>query len=288
MRRMRGRQGRRHGVVVIAVVIAMCAVVVTGCASSNASSERSVPEPVPVPAADQAVLRKAEAATRAAGDASVSTSVTMTGLDPKQLPGLYNLAGDGRVDFKSGDSALTISMPYLDELTGGGSKVEQRIVDDMSYLKLPAALLRSAGAGPQTQWVARDVQVEGATDLSALAQAQSDPARQLARLAKVRGKVEGIGKESVRGVMTTHFRGTADASGTSVPVEAWIDADGLVRRMIVTLPLARLLTGSELSEDATLRVQQDLYDFGSAAAVTAPPTGRVTPADSITLSVKKP
>jgi hypothetical protein len=266
----------------------MCALVVTGCASSNAASEGSVPEPKPVAATDQGVLRKAEALTRAADNAHVSTSVTMTGLDTNELPGLYNLAGDGIVDFSSGDSALTISMPYLDQLTGGGSKVEQRIVDGTAYLKLPGALLRSAGAGPKTQWVARNAQAEAATDLSALAQAQSDPARQLARLAKAGGKVEGIGKESVRGVLTTHFRGTADANGESVPVEAWIDANGLVRRMIVTFPLARMIKGSAIADDATLRVQQDLYDFGSADAVTAPPTGRVTPADSITLGVKKP
>jgi hypothetical protein len=276
------------------VGLAMCAFTVTGCASSNAASERAVP--APVAAADQGVLRKAAATTRATENAKVSTSVTMTGLGTQsvdaepapEFPGLYNLAGDGRVDFDSGDSVLSISMPYLDQLTGGGTEIEQRIVDGTAYLKLPGSLLRSAGAGPATQWVARDTGAEAATDLSALAQSQSDPAGQLARLSKVSGKVEGIGKESVRGVLTTHFRGTTEVNGESAPVEAWVDADGLVRRMIVTVPLARLFKGAGVADDATLRVQQDLFGFGSAAAITPPPTGRVAAADSITLGVKNP
>jgi hypothetical protein len=281
---MRVRQGRRKE----PVALAACLIALTGCTSSNTQSQATVP----VPAADQADLRKAAAKTKAAENAQVSTSVTMTGLDAmqdtKELPGLYNVAGRGRVDFGSGDSALTISMPYLDELTGGGTPVEQRIVDGTAYLKLPAALLRSSGAGPTTQWVARDAHADAASDLSALAHSESDPARQLARLSNVTGNVEGIAKESVRGVLTTHFRGTTEVNGTSVPVEAWIDADGLVRRMIVTFPLARLHKGSEIADDATLRVQQDLYGFGSTGEVKAPPTGRVAAADSITLGVNKP
>lgn len=276
------------------VGLAVCVLAVTGCAGSRAASERSVAQPVP--ATDQNVLNKAAATTRATENAEVSTSVTMTGLDvgpvdgaqPKALPGLYNLAGDGRVDFASGDSALTISMPYLDQLTGGGTAVEQRIVDGTAYLKLPASLLRSAGAGPATEWVARDTKADAATDLSALAQSQSDPAGQLARLSNVSGEVEGIGKESVRGVLTTHFRGTTDVNGEPAPIEAWVDADGLVRRMIVTIPLARVFKGAGGADGATLRVQQDLYGFGAAKAITPPPTQRVAAADSITLGVKKP
>ena len=48
-------------------------------------------------------------------------------------------------------------------------------------------------------------------------------------------------------------------------------------------PLAQLLEGSEVADGATVRVQQDLYDFGAAAPVAAPPVGRVTPAAAITL-----
>ena len=158
-----------------------------------------------------------------------------------------------------------------------------RIVDGTAYLKLPDTVLQSAGAAPATEWVAREATDEAATDLSALAQAYSDPLRQLGHLAKANRNVDGVGNESVRGVLTTHFRGTAALKGTHVPIEAWIDADGLLRRMIVTLPLSKLVNASGLARDATLRVQQDLYDFGSAAPVKAPPLGRVTPVESITL-----
>jgi hypothetical protein len=254
-----------------------------GCAGSKARSHAEADAPNPVPATDQKILAKALANTKAAETAKVSTSVTMTGVDSKDLPGLYNLAGNGRVDFGTGNSSQTISMPYLDQLTGGGQPIEQRIVNGTAYLKLPTALLVSAGAHPASQWVARDAAADATTDLSALAQAQSDPARQLARLAKVDGNVEGVAKESVRGVLTTHFRSTAAIKGARVPVEVWLDADGVVRRMVVTLPLARVFNDPKLGADAALKVQQDLYGFGSPATISAPPSGQVAPADSITL-----
>lgn len=270
-----------------AAIAALCVVVAAGCSSPGTNRGRAE-VPGPVAAADRAVLRKAVATTQAAGNARVSMSVTMTGLVAEpggsdRLPGHYNLAGTGRVEFDSGNSSMHVSTPYLDELTGGGSRVEQRIVGDATYLKLPAPLLLEAGAQPEATWIARDTQAAAATDLSALAHEQSDPIRQLERLGTVGDGVVGVGKESVRGVLTTLFRGTATVRGAQVPVEAWIDAEGLVRRMIVTVPLDRIFDGSGVTDAATIRVQQDLYDFGTAAPVTAPPRTRTATTDSITL-----
>ena len=82
--------------------------------------------------------------------------------------------------------------------------------------------------------------------------ANGDAKGELELLEAVTGDVQKLGKEDVRGVPTTRYRGTIGVSehaeelreegaedrasyvekmGTPLQVEAWIDADGLVRRM---------------------------------------------------------
>ncbi|HEY8630991.1 MAG TPA: hypothetical protein VIL73_10715 [Gaiellaceae bacterium] len=90
------------------------------------------------------------------------------------------------------------------------------------------------------------------------------------------------GSERIRGVQTTHyafnidfaklandnkaFKQLKEATGSvSAPAEAWIDAQGRVRRLVVTMSL-----GGQLATPMTMT--EDLYDFGVRTNVT-PPSG---------------
>jgi hypothetical protein len=90
------------------------------------------------------------------------------------------------------------------------------------------------------------------------------------------------GSERIRGVQTTHYAFNIDfkklahdnkafkqleqATGSvSAPAEAWIDAQGRVRRLVVTMSL-----GGQLATPMTMTMTEDLYDFGVRTNVTPP------------------
>jgi hypothetical protein len=51
----------------------------------------------------------------------------------------------------------------------------------------------------------------------------------------------------------------------SIPAEAWIDAQGRVRRLVVSMSL-----GAQLGAPMTMTMTEDLYDFGVEANITPP------------------
>ena len=95
------------------------------------------------------------------------------------------------------------------------------------------------------------------------------PDRLIDVLVKSSKKVEQLGKEVVRGVDTIHYRAHLDAAklglelGPDPPdelvVEAWVDDDGLVRRI-------RVPEGGESNSSSVV----DLYDFGVPVDVKTP------------------
>lgn len=120
----------------------------------------------------------------------------------------------------------------------------------------------------------------------------NDPLWPLDALFDARDAVE-TGPEDVRGVPTTRYRLTVDlaradaalSAGVTVPAgpyralsqipaEAWLDADGLARRIAVITDLA---TG----DDAPTWSVVELWDFGVAAGMTPPgPDELVPPRDA--------
>lgn len=138
---------------------------------------------------------------------------------------------------------------------------------------------------PSGKWVKMDVAAlakkEG-VDLNALMNAnQADPSQALRMLMASSG-ARAAGHATVRGVRTTHYAFKIDLerllkqskglerfgqmTGTaSIPAEAWIDAQGRVRRLVVSMSL-----GAQLGAPMTMTMTEDLYDFGVEANITPP------------------
>jgi len=108
---------------------------------------------------------------------------------------------------------------------------------------------------------------------------QADPSQSL-RMLMASSNARVTGSERIRGVQTTHyafnidykklahdnkaFKQLKEATGSvSAPAEAWIDAKGRVRRLVVTMSL-----GGQLATPMTMT--EDLYDFGVRTNVTPP------------------
>ena len=251
----------------------------------------------------QAALLRSVARTAAVKTTRTSISVTVTGVGDQALAtGAFNIAGTGVVDFANGNAHLSLSIPLFDQL-GGGGVVEQRVVGGVVYTKLPADVLRVAALPAGVGWLRLDPRQAGA-ELSALSQAQVDPAGQLAFLGAVSTDVRRIKAGSVRGVRTTRYTATIDLGSTQphvrdvsavgeklapfgsmigarrLPVDVWIDGSGRARRVVVSVPLApksgtRAVAG--LGAGAIMRIQTDYYSFGAAVRVAAPPAAQVQP-----------
>lgn len=132
---------------------------------------------------------------------------------------------------------------------------------------------------------------------------QADPQELLELLRAVSGDLETIGTEKLRGTDTTHYRASLDPgslsqaagvgdgedfgtladelvaqSGVSeIPLDLWVDADGLVRK------LAFEVTSTEAgsSEPSEASISFELWGFGEPVDVELPPASQVVDASAL-------
>ncbi len=249
----------------------------------------------------RSIVRGAVARTATGRTARSSISVTVTGIGDRTFgTGTFDVAGTGVVDLRSGDAKLVLSVPRFDRITGGHT-VAQRIVHGVSYIESPPEIMLAGGLSASVRWLRLDPRAPLGADASALAQAQVDPAGQLAFLGAISDDVRAVGVEAVRGVPTKHYVATIDvpaqlsrsATGIGarlasiedvigsarVAVDVWIDGAGRARRVVVSIPLSNATVGigGPAGKSAVMRVQTDLYAFGTPVAVTVPPAAQVRP-----------
>lgn len=135
----------------------------------------------------------------------------------------------------------------------------------------------------------------------------TDPRSVLDALKAVSGPLETVGREEIRGTGTTHYRAaldpteiadevvktgaTDDVLGSvrdalaqsglqSIPVDVWVDDDGLLRRMQIDVTMAQ--TG--FAGETSMRMTFDLFDYGAEVDVTPPPAELVVDATTLTPS----
>jgi hypothetical protein len=130
---------------------------------------------------------------------------------------------------------------------------------------------------------------------------RGNPAEAVDCLRALSGSVQTKGRESVRGVETTHYHVTIDfekypnlvppnrreamrktidriielTGVKTIPADVWIGDDQLVRRMqyAYTMRIRDQRTGRRRPTEMDLTME--LYDFGATVAVTLPPAGKV-------------
>lgn len=181
-----------------------------------------------------------------------------------------NMSGDG--DFQSsppvGQASLRISGGSVD------TSVDEVMKDWTIYIRSPLfARLLPEGA----TWASLDLKSLGSkygVDLGQLSQVS--PTDTLASLKKA-GSVHDLGREKIHGVATTHYEAVVDlgklpggksleklAHLSAVPIDVWVDAQGLMRRMV----LSEVITAN--GQSAATRITMDLSKFGEAVHVNLP------------------
>jgi hypothetical protein len=254
-------------------------------------SPTATAEAAPSETADPAVIANAAGATAGAGSARVATSVTVIG--PGDLK--QSFGGDGEFDFDRRIGRLTLD---LGDGTQGVSVTSSTVVfvDSVVYYELPAGLIPGG-----KRWLQIDLQsVANASSLDfgpLLQGSQADASQYLLWLTAVSPAVTKLGEGEVRGVPTTRYRALVDLvrleeqappgredewrayvetlqgrlAVEAVPVEIWVDGDGLIRRLHLEYAFT--------SEGSSTTVTTELYDFGVQVDATAPPPGQVAVID---------
>jgi len=267
----------------------------TGCSSSGGDGSSGGNS---AQAAEQSPLQVVQAAYgKSTGAKTAKVALKIDATAP--AGGGVTSTGEGAVDFARKASQLTLKV-------ASGQELETRQIDQIAYLKLPEQLTQQVpGRKP---WLKLDLEALAKSQLgTSLSQLQgnagSDPGETLGYLRGVSGEVTEVGTEQIRGTDTTHYRATVDlkkaaeqAGGqakagydklqaalgrSTLPVELWVDSDGLVRRISQSTPLPAnpgVAGQDQAAAQGKVSIVMDLYDYGAPVKVTAPPATETTDA----------
>jgi hypothetical protein len=327
---MTSRAARRRTAVALVLAAAMA---LGACGGGRGSSLRTTPDAGSSGKAPSGpplqVLQAAATRTASTSTARMAMSV---GADFSGLPssaskaissGRFTVGVAGALDLGAKRARLDLDLSQLPSgqraaLKGGRLVM---IVDNQTVYVQAAGL----GIRSDKPWIKVDA-AGGGGGLDLTRFAQEGPGQGL-QLINQLGDASVVGQEQLRGAATTHYHGSLDLgkamsalgggggggllgsggqalpglSGASVPVDAWVDGGGRVRKLETRfdlIPFLRALfaafgsgiggqsqpngAGSTLPANAKAEISLsfELYDFGAAVDVAPPPADQVGPAPS--------
>lgn len=224
------------------------------------------PSSVPVSADPVAAVRAA--ATAKVHSAKVATSVTMT-VDGKDQ--LFTGSGVFDLDKQIGDIVLRVPQAPV--------PLEEVITPTTLYM-------RKVGLESKWRWVSGAKLPDG----DVISAGYTSPVFDLALLRGVSaGAVHYVGQGTVRGTAVTHYTGTLDLTSsaaesaepirsallaasrsftqTTVPFDAYLDAQGKVRRVVAHFAFP---APTPAHGEVAIAATTDLYDLDTPVTVTAP------------------
>jgi hypothetical protein len=187
-----------------------------------------------------------------------------------------------------------------DDLEGFGDPANWTLqaIQDGTRFYVSSPLFESALPAGKT-WISGDLAQIGREQGFDLGQigafGKSDPRDMLDMLRATTGQLEEVGRDEIRGVEATHYRTTLDldelrarlekleakgvvdgfiesieSSGMQeVPLDVWVDADSLVRRLVMTI------STKQSGRTAKASFSMDVFDYGEPVEVAAPPASEV-------------
>ncbi|MEE1939594.1 hypothetical protein V1L54_09220 [Streptomyces sp. TRM 70361] len=200
-----------------------------------------------------------------------------------------SVTGNGVIDLVDGTSELTIE--------AGGQEIEQRVVEQDLYQRLPESLRGQLGEGKP--WIKIDL---GEIALAAGGTGElqiTDPAQAMDYAgALTDGDAERVGTEEIGGVETTKYRVEVDVDelargdnphaqqlreqlGDTLPMHLWLDDEDRIRRQQFDIDLGAANStqdpqGSKNPQSTELRTTLEFSDFGTEVDVSPPPAEDTT------------
>jgi len=185
-----------------------------------------------------------------------------------------------------------------------GWKIEVVKDGDVDYVRFPALDEKLPSGKSWIRGTGGTVNAAGLGLKEVDSFTHNDPRHVLDALRALNGKVELAGSEELRGVETMHYRVLLDpaelakqaakreSAGTqdlldqvtsesdhlkSVPLDVWIDGDGLVRKLALEVSA----TQSGASQAGNLSLAFELWDYGERVDIPIPPPSQVVDASAL-------
>lgn len=244
---------------------------------------------------------------------SETTSGRMAGLMtiagiPDLPGGAFEIPFSGAFDNESGNFSFLMDMSGLASIGGDEippefadmfGEMEVRTIGDTSYIRFPFFALF---LGAQTEWISAPAE-EGLDASGGFAGGATpgNPADFLDAFDDANGTAEEVGRETIRGVDTTHYlvvfdmeellenatpeeRSQIEAQGPlpidELPMDLWISDDGLVYKYVIELVGSDLdLPADESFESMTMEFE--MFDYGEDIVIEPPPADEVTEMENL-------
>ena len=296
-----------------ASLVAACTLVAAGCGGGASSGVDVTGEPISF---EQLAASASTSAAATSGRFSFDLSFTFAGADePVALSGegafdtaskrtsfsvdmssLAKLLGGFVAGFPGADKS---ELPDFDDPAGW--KVEIVQDGDVGYVRLPAIDGQLPEGKTWVRGTAGDVKAGGLDFKELDSFTQNDPRDVLDALRGLGGDIETVGSDDLRGVETTHYRALLDpaqlvreATATNadaasvldrlsetgvaeVPLDVWIDGDGLVRKLALDVDVP----GATSSQGGSVSLAFELWDYGERVAIDVPPAAQVADASAL-------
>jgi hypothetical protein len=314
MRRLRARPTSTVMVArrLLVVLASALVVVATGCGGGEQSSSSA--EPISFEQLAQSASTSADAVS---GRFSFDLSVSFPGGDePFALSGEGAFdKPSNRASFAVDMSSFAQLLGgFFAGLAGQGAKGMPDFEDpagwkievvqdgEVGYVRFPA-FDEQLPAGKS--WIrAEKGEKAGGFELEELEQfAKTDPRELLEALQAVTSDVEAVGTESLRGTEVTHYRAVIDPEDLAtkvpedereqtrslvdeitsqsgigeIPVDVWIDATGLVRKLSMTASA----TDPGTSQSSDLSMSFEIWDYDEPVDIELPPASEVVDASAV-------
>jgi hypothetical protein len=229
-------------------------------------------------------LASAAEVTSQSGGAHIALSAH---IGASSLPSPITMNGGGFFNYRAHEGQLAIKLEGLPEGTPAGTSIDMEEIFKGTSVYIGSSLFAGKLPGG-AHWMKLDLGRVGKAaglDPTQLLGGQSNPAQFLEYLKASGGSVQEVGHEGVRGVQTTHYRGTIDLrkaasvlSGNraavektiaqmglgTLPVDVWVDSHRMVRRLDFNIHAP--VSGTQLN----LQLRVELFDFGPTPNVNAP------------------
>jgi hypothetical protein len=223
-------------------------------------------------AVEPRILMRALEATRAVESGRVAVTTALTGFDvPDPPPGGRLTVARYRVAFdqRAGRAAVEVDMSDAAGPPGAAVSNGAGLVaaGDVVYARAgPMAAV--VGGAPRDGVRADRAAVAARAASSDAARLLLDPFGPFAVVGDAIGGARVVGHDVIRGSPATHLATSAELGAGATPIEAWIDADGVIRRLEV-----RLATPATDGPGAVVTTIE-LYDIGAAVDIAVPAVAR--------------
>jgi hypothetical protein len=205
--------------------------------------------------------------------------------------------GEGVFDFKRSHARMSWDLSDLasdgDDIDREDLVAEVRILDDRAFIRMPFFAELLPEAKPWIEFESDTEDVDAASDQLMDATGGTDPSTVLSLIkAASSSGVTNEGTDEIRGVDTTHYSAEVDLAKaidsspkrdrpalrrslrilkaadaeTTVPVDVWVDQEGLARRVREAWPVV---------DDEEFEMTFDYFDFGIPVDVKTPAADQV-------------